>query len=143
MFNLIGFFVSLYKFFLHILSHSLKWLQQKCNVHHSKTLQPLSNFFKLINTKLYINLLFLSHVFLTNLSCFCRLFIIWFSSSTHLKVDLSILDMYFCVFYKNKFIYFPLILSVFKSFECFWICRFFRSWFGYAGFSDMEDVQDD
>ncbi|KAF2618679.1 hypothetical protein F2Q68_00038926 [Brassica cretica] len=40
-------------------------------------------------------------------------FITWFSSSTHLKVDLSILDM------------------------------FSRSGFGYAGFSDLEDVWDD
>ncbi|KAF3522922.1 hypothetical protein F2Q69_00048925 [Brassica cretica] len=40
-------------------------------------------------------------------------FITWFSSSTHLKIDLSILDM------------------------------FFRSGFGYAGFSDLEDVWDD
>ncbi|CAN6983675.1 unnamed protein product, partial [Brassica oleracea var. botrytis] len=71
---------------LHILTLSLKWLQQKCNVHHSKTFQPLSNLFELINTKLYINLLFLFNVFLTNLSCFCRFFITWFSSSTHLKV---------------------------------------------------------
>ncbi|KAF3568588.1 hypothetical protein DY000_02012640 [Brassica cretica] len=42
-------------------------------------------------------------------------FFTWFSSSTHLKVDLSILDMYL----------------------------FFRSGFGYAGFSDLEDVWDD
>ncbi|KAF3579799.1 hypothetical protein DY000_02028694 [Brassica cretica] len=31
----------------------------------------------------------------------CEVFITWFLSSTHLKVDLSILDMYFCVFYKG------------------------------------------
>jgi len=37
----------------------------------------------------------------------------------------------------------PLILSVFKPFKRFWICRFFRSGFGYAGFSDLEDVLDD
>ena len=55
---------------LYILSLPLKWLQQKWYVPHSKAPQPLSNLFELINTKIYINLLFLSHVFLTSLSCF-------------------------------------------------------------------------
>ena len=55
---------------LHILSTLLKWLQQKWYVPHSKTLQPLSNLFELINTKFYINLLFSFHVFVTSLSCF-------------------------------------------------------------------------
>ena len=32
-----------------------------------------------------------------------------------------------------------LIFFVFKSFERFWICRFFKSWFGYVCFSDLED----
>lgn len=40
-FNLIRVFVSLYKVNLHILSFSLEWLQQKCNVYDLKTLQPL------------------------------------------------------------------------------------------------------
>ena len=34
----------------------------------------------------------------------------------------------------------PLIFSVFKPFERFWICKFFRSGFGYAGFSDLEEL---
>ena len=38
----------------------LQILQQKCNVCHSKTLQPLSNRFELKNTKLYINLSYFS-----------------------------------------------------------------------------------
>ena len=33
----------------------------------------------------------------------------------------------------------PLIFSIFKPFERFWRCRFFRSGFGYAGFSYLED----
>lgn len=69
-FNLIGFFVSLYKEkFTNSLSSS-QMSTTKCNVHLSRTLQPLYNLFEFINTKLYINLLFLFHVFLTNLSCF-------------------------------------------------------------------------
>ena len=51
----IGIFASLYNFFLHILFLPLKWLQQNCNVSHSKTLQTLSNIFEFENTKLYIN----------------------------------------------------------------------------------------
>ncbi|KAG5393358.1 hypothetical protein IGI04_023321, partial [Brassica rapa subsp. trilocularis] len=42
-----------------------------------------------------------------------------YSSSTHLKVDLSNL---------------PLIFSSFKPFERFWICRFFRSGFDMQAF---------
>ena len=33
---------------------------------------------------------------------FCKFFITWFSSSSHLKVDLLILGMYFGVFYKGR-----------------------------------------
>ena len=50
-FNLVRIIVSIYKENLHIIFLPLKWLQQKCNVSHSKTLQPLSNLFEHQNTK--------------------------------------------------------------------------------------------
>nr|VDC90948.1 unnamed protein product [Brassica oleracea] len=43
------------------------------------------------------------------------------------KIRLLILDMYF-LYLSN----FSLIFSVFKPFERFWRCRFFRSGFGYT-----------
>ena len=70
-------------------------------------------------------------------------FITWFSSTIHVKVDLLVLVMYFLCSIKVDIYNLPLIFSVFKSFERFWICRFFRFGFGYAGFSDLEELWDD
>ena len=69
-FNLIGYFLSSYINEIYTFSLLFKWLEQKCNVFHSKTLQPLNNLLKLENTKLISIFHFLYQVFLTNLSCF-------------------------------------------------------------------------
>ena len=50
-----------------------------------------------------------------------------FSYSTPLKAYLNFLDMYFCVFFKGRYISSSTHFFVLNSFERYWICKFFRS----------------
>ena len=81
-FNLIGVFVSIYKENLHIIFLPLKTLQQKFNVSHSKTLQPLSNLFEHQNTKfksIFHFFLLSSHKFIFFLQVFHYMVLIFHS----------------------------------------------------------------
>ena len=95
---------------------------KKCHVSHFNTLRHLS---KLENTIFYINFSFLSHVVLTDLSCFCRFFhymiFIFHSSKDWSKNHFSLFGnflLFKALTFCKLFLWLKHILLYFKDFHC-------------------------